>query len=60
MRVLEPGVTEKRVECSNCKAKLSYVYKDIDKFYDDILNKTFYYVVCPLCETRIFVEREEY
>ena len=42
--------------CHNCKAKLSYVYKDVQKMYDDILNDTFYYIECPLCKTKIFIK----
>ena len=56
MRVIEPGVTETRIDCHNCKAKLSYGHKDVQKMYDDILNETFYYVECPLCKTKMFIK----
>lgn len=56
MRVLDPGVCENKIDCHNCKAKLSYVYKDVQKMYDDILNKTFHYVECPMCTAKIYVK----
>ena len=56
MRVLEPEVCETKVDCHNCKAKLSYIYTDVQTMYDDILDKTFKYVECPMCSMKIFVK----
>ena len=54
MKILEFGKNE--VKCDHCGAKLQYTANDIRWSHTE---PTYYYVVCPVCHTVIWLEATE-
>lgn len=57
MRILDPGIYETKVDCFNCKAKLSYTWEDVIRKHDGYVDD-YKYIICPLCKNMIIVKEE--
>ena len=58
MKVVEHGITYRRIDCPKCRAVLEITDSDFQVGYHNIhnLDDNYYFVVCPECYNRIVGE----